>query len=99
MTAALQLHQTGEVAPLVVASNGVYIVRLLERRMATTRPLTEVREAIRYELQQQKREQRELEFFAEMKRGLNIKVNRDVLNSISTPTQVSNTAPPALPGS
>ena len=99
MTAALQLHQTGEVAPLVVASNGVYIVRLLERRMATTRPLTEVREAIRYELQQQKREQRELEFFAEMKRGLNIKVNRDVLNSISTLTQVSNTAPPALPGS
>ncbi|HEX5218396.1 MAG TPA: peptidyl-prolyl cis-trans isomerase [Verrucomicrobiae bacterium] len=99
MTAALQLQQAGEVAPLVVVSNGVYIVRLLERRMASTRPLIDVREAICYELQQQKRAQREQEFFAEMKRGLDIKVNRDVLNSISTPTQVSNAAPPALPGS
>jgi len=97
--AAFKLQNPGEIAPLLATSNGFYIVRLLERQSPGVRPLAEVLEAIRYQLLQQKRQQREHDFFEEMKRGLAIVVNHDLLNSIQAPAAVSNSAPPALPGS
>ena len=89
----------GEVAPVLVTSNGLYLVRLAERRTPGMRPLAEVREAIRYELQQAKRFQREQEFFAEMKRGLDIRVNHAALKLLPTSNTAAQIAPPALPGS
>jgi peptidyl-prolyl cis-trans isomerase C len=96
--AAFQLREVGEVAPLVIASNGCYIVRLLEQRPSRVHPLPEVREAIRYELQQRKRAQREQEFFAKMRQGLKIEINQAALKAASTALGSSHPPPPPVPG-
>jgi parvulin-like peptidyl-prolyl isomerase len=91
------LQQAGDTAPVVTTANGFSIVRLLERRPAGTRPFTEVREVIRYELLLQKRREREEAFFAEMKRGLPIVVNEAVLDTVAPPASASQSLPPPLP--
>lgn len=95
--ALLQLSRPGEFAPLVESARGFYIVKLTEKRAASHKPLTEVEEAIRYQLQRQKAEQAEREFQATMKSGLDIQINQPLLKSIAV--MPSPDVPPALPGS
>jgi len=96
--AAFKLQTQGEVAPLVETARGFHIVRLIERRAEGVRPLAEVHEAVRYELLQAKRQERQREFFDELKRGLKIEINRTALDSIHTRGSDSDTPPPELPG-
>ena len=87
----------GEFAPLVETPRGFYIVKLLERREAGTRPLAQVAEGIRYELSRRKAEQAERDFFAAMKRGLDIQIHREAVEALTLPAE-KETAPPSMPG-
>jgi hypothetical protein len=96
--AAFALEQPGEVAPLVESPNGFHIVRLTGRQPTGIRPLDEVRETIRYQLRQSKRERQEQEFFGVLREGLNIEINQALFESIPAPASHSIAAgPPALP--
>jgi parvulin-like peptidyl-prolyl isomerase len=99
LAVAQQLESPGAVGPVLECAQGFCIVRLLERRPAGRRPLDDVHDAIRYELQQAQRQQREQEFFAEMKRGLRIEVNPAALPATVPVNPVSHPPPPKAPGS
>jgi peptidyl-prolyl cis-trans isomerase C len=95
--ALFTLQKPGDVAPLVSTGRGVYIVKLLDFQPPGIRPLKEVKEGTAYALRKQKEEQHEQDFFAAMKAGLEIRVNRPLLESIHPPSAPDKT-PPATPG-
>jgi|SRR5579859_2060523 len=94
--ALFSLEKPGDFAPLVTTEKGVYILKLLEARPAEVRPITEVRPEISYILARQKGEQREKDFYDAMKAGLDIRINRPLLESIQPPAP-ENTLPPSVP--
>ena len=96
--AAFSLVQPGTVSPVIKTAAGFYILRLTERREAAVRPLAEVSENIRYQLQQVKRQQREQAFFGELKSGLDIRINQQVLDALPVPDSTATAAVPKLPG-
>jgi parvulin-like peptidyl-prolyl isomerase len=97
IAALFTLQKPGDIAPLVPTKKGVYIVKLTDTQAVGTRPLAEVKESIAYMLRKQKQEQQEQEFFAAMKAGLDIRINRPLLESIQpSPSPVKT--PPGMPG-
>jgi hypothetical protein len=99
ITAAFAIEKAGDCAPLIAAPEGWFIVRLVERRPATVRPLDQVSEAIAYQLAQEKQRQQQVDFIEEMKRGLKIEMNTSLLEKISTPTRDVGSGPPPVPKS
>ena len=95
--ALFAVARPNDFAPVIETPRGFYIAKLLERRDAGTRPLAEVEEGIRFELSRKKAEQAEREFYAAMKRGLDIQINREAVESLSLPAE-KNPAPPRMPG-
>ena len=96
-SALFALKKPNDCAPLLETADGFYILRLRERKESQQRPLAEVEELIRYRLSREHRFEREKKFYARMKQGLEIQINRPLLESISLPPPNEN--PPALPGS
>jgi len=94
--ALFTLRNSNDITPLVETAEGFHVVKLLGRQPATVRPLAAVSEAIRYQITRQKEEQRQRDFYATMKEGLDIRINRVLLESISPPAR--NDAPPQTPG-
>jgi parvulin-like peptidyl-prolyl isomerase len=97
--AAFALANPGDVSPVIKTSNGCYLVRLIEKKVAGHRPLEEVAEAIRYQLAVEKRHQRQQAFYDSLKSGLKIEINHALLESVSAPTVAPQRQPPALPES
>jgi parvulin-like peptidyl-prolyl isomerase len=94
--ALLALEGEAEVAPLVETERGFYIVKLLERRAARQQPLAQVQKVIRREVSRESARQAEREFYDRMKQGVNIRINQELLESITLPVQPAT--PPKLPG-
>ncbi|HXG47976.1 MAG TPA: peptidylprolyl isomerase, partial [Methylomirabilota bacterium] len=94
--ALFALKAPGDFAPLVQTPRGFYIAKLLERREAGRKPLSEVRETIRHQLSRAKAAQAERDFYAAMKAGLDITVNRELVEAISLPGDKHE--PPRMPG-
>ena len=93
--ALFALKQEGEVAPLVTTKKGIYIVRLIGSTPAGTRPLKEVADLIAYTITKEKQSRHEQEFYAAMKTGLDIQINRPLLESLR-PQPATNGSPSAL---
>jgi hypothetical protein len=89
----LSLQNSGDFAPLVTTKNGVWIVKLTDSRPATMRPLAQVKDLISYRLVRAHSEQHEKALAAKIKSGLDISINRSLLESIH-PSQPAPTAPP-----
>jgi peptidyl-prolyl cis-trans isomerase C len=53
--AIFALKAPGQVSPVIAATDGYYIVKLVETKGATVRPLAEVKEGVRYQVIQEKR--------------------------------------------
>jgi len=96
LDALFLLDQPGAFAPLVATPRGFYLVKLVEKRAASVKPFEQVRERIAHDLKHAREEEREREFYAAMKSGLNIEINREALQSISLPQEIQ--APPPTPG-
>ena len=90
------LGAPGDLGPVIEVLDGFYVARLLEKRAAGRRPLDEVAGIIRHQLEQTRERQRAQEFFARMRRGLDIQIDRAVLERVELP--VRNEPPPAIPG-
>ena len=96
VAALFDLQKPGDFAPLIQGDKGVYIFKLLDIRSAGVRPLNQVRESIRYSLQQEHKARGEEQFYAAMRIGLDIRTNRVLFDSIQPPSD-RNGAPPSLP--
>ena len=94
--ALFALNEPNSFVPLLETPDGFYILKLRELKEARIRPLAEVEELIRYQLSRQHQSRREEEFYARMKHGLDVQINRPLLESVSLPTPDEN--PPAMPG-
>lgn len=99
MEAAFALANPGDLSPVVATSNGCYLVRLIGRKAPGYRPLDEVKEPIRYQLAQAKRQSAQQRFFDSMKAGLKIEINHALLHLIARPPLRPDPTPPAMPGS
>jgi hypothetical protein len=94
--ALCDLPGPGDVGPVVETSLGFYVVKLLEKRGAGPRPLAEVRELIRHRLIQAIGQKAQQEFAAAMRTGLDIEINRRLLEQIQP--RAREEAPPSTPG-
>jgi peptidyl-prolyl cis-trans isomerase C len=95
--AIFSLKAPGQVSPVVAAADGYYIVKLMETKGATVKPLAEVKEAVRYQVIQEKRKKVELEFMEQLKNRIPVTVNSGLLQMVNPPGEGKNGAPPALP--
>lgn len=90
------IPKPGEFAPVVETPDGFFIVRLNEIKPATTKPLADVREALRYQLRQAKRAQLTDAFHTRMCAGLDIRTNSAAL--AETPIVArADLQPPVVP--
>lgn len=97
--AAFALKRVGEISSVIRSSNGLCLVKLIEKQSAGFRPLEEVAEAIRYQVALEKRHRQQEAFHEAMTAGLKIEINRALLETIPVPTAAPHATPPALPGS
>jgi parvulin-like peptidyl-prolyl isomerase len=94
--AIFSLKARGEVSPVIEASDGFYIVKLVDVKGAATRSYAEVKDGVRYVVVQEKRKRVEEEFIEQIKMKIPVTVNRGELGKISPPEEEKN-APPPLP--
>lgn len=96
--ALLDIGAAGGFAPVITTPRGLYIARQTDFKPAGLRPLSEVKDGIAYVLQKQARDRREQGFYAEMKAGLDIQINSQLLDSMRASPAIP--APlPVTPGS
>jgi parvulin-like peptidyl-prolyl isomerase len=101
--ASFALARPGEVSPLVRTADGLYLLKLIDRRPAALRPLREVREAIRHELVTARRAEIEARFRRDMRAATEVWIDTDRLDGLELPeaalTREGVPTPPPLPGS
>ena len=90
-----RLTAPGEIGPLIATPQGFYLVRLVERQEARSQPLQQVAAGIRHALMNEKRQQIEAAFDAEMRAELGVSTNLERLRSLAIPT--GKIRPPAMP--
>jgi len=95
--ALFSLKKPGDFTPLVSTEKGIYIVKLIEKQPVTFRPFAEVKEEIRYVLMREKQDQREKNLYVALRSGLDIRINRPLLESIKPPAARAGQSPPAVP--
>jgi len=89
------VEKAGDFAPLIPTPRGLFIVKLLERKEAGYKPLSEVQDAIRYQLGRLKAQQAEERFQTSIKQGLDIQINQQLLETITLPLEKQE--PPKMP--
>jgi parvulin-like peptidyl-prolyl isomerase len=77
-----ELKDPGDVSPVVTTPDGFHVVRLIKYRPASVAQWTEVRERIRSRLAEKKEEERANQFFASLKAGVRIQINRPLVDAI-----------------
>lgn len=99
--AIFALGQPGEIGPLVDTDEGYYLVRLVDREAATSRPVELLADGIRRRLLRERREQLEAAFLAEIAATVAVEVDADLLGSVTppatSPEASTTTQPPPLP--
>jgi parvulin-like peptidyl-prolyl isomerase len=70
----------GEISKPVKTQFGWHIIKLIERREAEQQPFDKVKDMIRAQLERGKRDKRMKEYFEELKREVNFKLDEETLN-------------------
>ena len=91
----------GDISPVITTETGHYIVRLIERRPKTVKPLAQVDKDIKRRLLNERRETVRREFYGNLKRSVRIEQDPDLLKTIEVPLGAKarklKEGPPALP--
>ncbi len=98
--AAFSLNRVGEISPVIKASDGFYLFKLMERRAAEVAPLSAVSARIERELSERLRRESRAAFDEEVKRGLQIEIDEAAFRAIrppSTPARSATSQPPQGP--
>jgi len=94
--AVYALTQRGAISPILEGKEGLYLFKLMGRKPAAVKPLTEVREGVAYHLAREQAEQQEARTFAQLKEQVPIQINQAALARLRTDAPPATT-PPALP--
>lgn len=84
--AAFSLNRVGEISPVIKASDGFYLFKLMERRSAEVASLSAVSARIERELSERLRREARATFDEELKRGLEIEINEQAFKAIRPPS-------------
>ena len=95
VAAADVLKEPGEISQPIATSDGVFLVRLMGRRAEALRPVDEVRSQIEHELMREARTERDRQWSAESRSGVDVTIHRDVLAKVPVPSPAPET--PAAP--
>lgn len=96
LAAISRLSQPGDLGPVIETPTAFYVIKLVERRPASLRPLAEVKDGIAYLVARQKAQQQEQALYDTLKQGLKIRTNYTLLESIRPPA--NERRPPGGPG-
>ncbi len=96
-TAALQLSAAGVLSEPVVASDGIYLLKLMGRRGPQLRPFDEVRAELDHELALRARGEREARWSRWVRDGLSVAVLHERLAKVEVPTTETNRPGPPAP--
>ena len=99
LEALFALQDSGEISPVITTTKGLYLVKQMEIKPATLRPLAEAKEGLQFSLAQAKEAQADSDFYAAQKGKTRIEVNRSLLGSITPPATQAAAKPPRTPGS
>jgi hypothetical protein len=99
VSAGFALDRSGEVSDVIETEEGLYLVRLLDRRPAEVAPLETVAARIRHKLLLEKRREVEETFLAEKRAATRpIKIYPEALASVPAPaSEKEGVQPPSLP--
>jgi parvulin-like peptidyl-prolyl isomerase len=98
VAAAWSLERPGDFAPIVRASDGVYVVRLADREESKARSFEALEAGFRSQILREKQEQVRRDFVARALAQVGAEVDDAVVDSIPPPpTAVTAERPPALP--
>lgn len=94
--AAFALTNPGDLSEIISASNGLYLVKLIERQSVTVAPLEEVAATLREQLAREKRELVAADFQKQLHSGLQVEVHAERLGSIASASPTTEPSPPPL---
>ena len=86
----------GDLSEIISASNGLYLVKLIERQSVTVAPLEEVAATLREQLAREKRELVAADFQKQLHSGLHVEVHAERLGSIASASPTTEPSPPPL---
>ncbi len=98
LDAIFSLKTPGQISPIIAATDGYYIVKLLESKGATVKPFAAVKDGVRYQVIREKKRKLELEFIEQLKGRIAVTVNSGLLKTMPQPAEGKQSGPPALPG-
>ncbi len=91
------LKTPGQISAVVTASNGCYVVKLLERRESSLLPLEQAAPALRSRLLAEKQEQAMTVFQDKLRHGLRVEMHPEKLAAVSSRAPKTPSPPPSLP--
>ena len=78
---AFALETTGQISELIETEQSLFLLKLLEVKDATVKPMTEVQSMIQHKLLQEKQRTTETQFIQQARDAVNIKIYKDILDS------------------
>jgi hypothetical protein len=102
VAALFRLSQPGEVGPVVEASGGSYVVKLVEKDAGVARPLASVKPQIVRQLAQESAVRARQQAYEQLRAGVQVSVDRAVLAALEPPPGARGSGdgdeqPPVLP--
>jgi peptidyl-prolyl cis-trans isomerase C len=99
-TALLALRDQEPLSPILETPDGLYLLRLTERKPARVRPFEEVRPRVEHRVMAMLKERREREFIATARAAVHVRENTAALGAVQVPVSAPTLShtPPSLPG-
>lgn len=97
--AIFALEEPGDISPVITTNKGIYIVKLMEKKEGKVRSLAQVKHDIKKKLSLNNRKKAQEAYYQSIKKGFEIKINKDLLKSIEFRKKkpISKGRPPAFP--
>jgi parvulin-like peptidyl-prolyl isomerase len=96
--ALFALEREGEISPIIATAKGYYLVKLVDAKPLTVRPLSQVQEGIRYKIGRENKQRAQEEFYATQKAQVEIRINQALLEVTQPQPAPSRLRPPGTPG-
>jgi parvulin-like peptidyl-prolyl isomerase len=98
--ALFALQDQAPLSPILETPEGLYLLRLKERKPPRVGPFEEVRPRVEHRVSAMLKERREREFITSARAAVSVRENPTVLASIQVPTSTATLSltPPSLPG-
>jgi len=96
--AAFGLDKVGDISDVVKTPFGYHIIKLTDRKEGSDRPFDEVKERIRVNLLNQRRQEQTQKRIEDLKQRADVKIDDTALASVQVPTAMPTSSGAAAPG-